>query len=78
MLVSQKMKLQLQTYLSGHEEVLDILSYVSSVLHGLLNLMGGNDAATPMNKAKLWRAAQQKRLKKLSLTLHPDKAASGT
>lgn len=72
------MNLQLQTYLSGHEEVLDILSYLSSVLRDLLNLTGETNAAMPMNKAKLWRVAQQKKLRKLSLTLHPDKAASGT
>lgn len=73
------MNLQLQTYLSGHEEVLDVLVYLSAVLNSLLVLMATRGTAmTAMNKEKLWRAAQQKKLRRLSLTLHPDKAASGT
>ena len=62
MLVGPKMKLQLDTYLSGHEEVLDILVYLSGVLNGLLLLMD-TEMATPMNKAKLWKAVQQKMLR---------------
>ena len=70
----------MQAYLSGHEEALDVLVYLSSVLNSLLVLTTTRDTAmTARNKEKLWRAVLPKKLtRRLSLTLHPDKAASGT